>query len=761
MTNSKNAGIRGLLRGSSQVGGGLIAAIALASPSAAQEAGKTSDTPPAASMSLEEVVVTAQKRSERLQDVPVPVTAIGAESLAERNQLRLQDYFASVPGLNVNSAGNGQTSLSIRGVSTGGLTNATVGITVDDVPYGSSSILGYSAVLVPDIDPADLARVEILRGPQGTLYGASSIGGLVKYVTADPSVGGFRGRVQADLTNVGDGGTGYGVRGLVNVPLSDTAAVRLSGYRRRDAGFVDDPTLGRSDVNTVDVTGGRVSALWQPSDSFSLKLSALLQNTDGDGSSQVDVNSLGQPTLGELVHSRTRGTDTYELRARIYSATAAAKLGALDLTSVSSYGKTRYFSPLDFSASSYGRVFAPALFNVNGASVVNQFETEKYTQELRLGSPAGEKIEWLLGAFYTHEKTPAVQSINAIDPATGAVAGLLLASPFPTTYQEYAAFANLTVHFTDRFDVQLGARQAEIRQKYSEIDSGPVLELFGIPGGELVNDPLKTSDRAFTYLVTPRLKVSPDLMVYARIASGYRPGGPNPGVPALLPVASYEPDKTTNYELGMKSALLDHRLSLEASVYYIDWKDIQIQLTDSTTGFTYFRNAGKARSQGLELSLEARPATGLTVALAASVNDSKLLDDLPSGGAVASSGDRLPGSSRFTGSLSIDQEFPLGAQLIGFVGGTLSRVGEREGLFPQEPAPPNVRVSLPGYTLGDLRGGVRAGSWTATVLVSNVADERGVIAFQARSLSASRPTDPFYASYVRPRTYGLSIAKEF
>jgi len=198
---------------------------------------------------LEEVVVTAQKREERLRDVPVPVTAVTAEALLQENQLRAQDFFSSVPGLDLQFV-NGRSNLAIRGITTGPATgNPVVGYTVDDVPFGSSAGLAGLFGTAPDLDPSDLARIEVLRGPQGTLYGASSIGGLVKYVTVDPSTDRVNGALGADMDTIHGGhGPGYNVRGSINVPLTETLAVRASAFTREDPGYIDNVVTGQAGV---------------------------------------------------------------------------------------------------------------------------------------------------------------------------------------------------------------------------------------------------------------------------------------------------------------------------------------------------------------------------------------------------------------------------------------------------------------------------------------------------------------------------------
>jgi iron complex outermembrane receptor protein len=706
---------------------------------------------------LQEVVVTAQKREERLQDVPVPVTVIKADSLVDSNQLRIQDYYTSVPGLSVmpSTSGSGGSfqAVSIRGITTGVYTNPTVGIAVDDVPYGSSTSIGAGGgTVVADIDPADLARVEVLRGPQGTLYGASSMGGLLKYVTVDPSTDAVTARVEGDTSGVYHGAElGYGVRGSANVPLSDTVAVRASGFTRQDPGYIDNPVLHINGINEDHVSGGRLSALWRPSQAFSLKLSALYQDAKGDGFSDVDkpINGYVGQALGDLQQNYLRGTGGYDRSVQAYSAILTAKVGGADLTAVSGYNINRYSDSYDLTY-----IFGPltqAQFGVPGTSTPEKNKTDKFTQEVRLSAPIGKSVDWLLGMFYTHENSQYEQSILAENPSTGATVGDFYNVGFLPGYTEYAAFTNLTFHVTDRFDVEIGGRESQIRQTYSEVDSGPFLSaVLGEPSPHVVPEQHAKAD-SFTYLATPRFKVSSDLMVYARLASGYRAGGPNltisPGTPP-----QYSPDTTKNYEIGVKSDFLDHALSVDASLYYIDWKNIQLLLVNPQNGLGYNGNGSQAKSQGLELSVESRPLIGLTIAAWVAWGDAVLTQAFPTTStAYGASGDRLPYSSRFSGNVSLRHDFPVTSRVTGFVGGSVSYVGDREGEFTST----TTRQDLPSFTRTDLQAGAKYVSWTVNFFVNNVADKRGLLAGGLGSYP------PFAFSYIQPRTVGLSVVRTF
>ncbi len=694
----------------------------------------------AAKQTVSEIVVTAQKRVERLRDVPIPVAAIDANALINSNQLRLQDYASSIPGLSLSPANaRGAPVLAIRGIATGE-TNPTVGVTVDDVPFGSSTS-SAGGFFVPDLDPSDLERIEVLRGPQGTLYGASSMGGMLKFVTVDPSTEAVSGVLQVGGSAVSDGNQGHSARAAVNIPLGDAWALRASGFTRRDPGYIDNVQTGERDVNWSDAYGGRLSALWRAS-AFSLKLGALFQERKMHGSPFVYV----QPGLEELQQNTLRGSRGPGTRFQAYSAELKARVGSVDLTSVSGFGVNEYSDVLDSTPSLGGQ--AQARFGVGGAANHEDWKTEKFSQEIRLSAPLGRRVEWLLGGFYSHDKSTLITDLPAVSPATGAAAGLLLYQVGEITFEEYAAFLNLTFHVTDRFDVQVGGRQSQNKQRRDT----PVL------AGALAGTPTigRSDDDAFTYLLTPRLKLSSELMLYARLASSYRPGGFNSfartGVPPGLPT-SYDPDKTISYEIGAKGGAFDDALSFDASVYYIDWRDIQVLqfLVGSSIGYT--GNPGRAKSEGVELSVHARPWQGMNVAVWAAWNDAELTEAFPPqplSSVFGLVGDRLPYSSRISGNLSLDQEFPVGS-MTGFVGAAVSYVGDRKGVFTRTAA----RQTLPAYAKTDLRAGLKYDQWTVNLYVNNVTDRRGLL---TGGLGTSIPV-AFY--YIQPRTIGLSLSRVF
>jgi outer membrane receptor protein involved in Fe transport len=698
---------------------------------------------------LEEIVVTAQKRGqERLIEVPIPVTVLRTDQLAENNLVRMQDYYTRVPGFTVSPNAGRQQNLSLRGVSSGVNTTPTVGVMVDDVSFGGSS--GAWGQVAPDFDPSELAQVEVLRGPQGTLYGSNSLGGLIRFVTIDPSTDAFSGRLQAGTAAVKNGDSpGYNIRGAVNAPLSDTLAIRASGFTREDPGYIDNPITGEDGVNEARITGGRFSMLWHPTDVFSVKLGAILEHTRQDSADTVVIRD----GLGELKQPWLPNAGSYDRRLQAYSANLTLKLGAGELTALSGYSSDKLLDSFDTSEL-HGQLFTLPQLGVSGSRLLDKYQHDRFTQELRFSTPLSKSTTLLAGAFYSRETEPyTTQNVQGVDPS-GAIVGSAVRLGHIAddgSHTEYAAFADLTVQFTDRFDVQFGGRQSWFRDMFfTDFIEGPLV------GNVTLLTPPAPNAKAevLTYLVTPRLKLSDDMMVYARVASGYRPGGGAPGRPAdrcvqfNLP-CQFKPDTTRNYEVGLKGQTADRMLNYDLSAYYIDWTDIQVNLLNGDNGFTYTANAGGAKNHGVEFLLEARPLSGMTLTASGAWSSTKL--EVPSNAATANSGERMPFSPRFSGRLALDQEFSL-MSLRTFMGGAVSYVGSRIGSFTSSSSP---REIYPSYTQVDLNVGVRHDAWTANLFINNLTDERGLL---GGGLGTSY-NDYFFL--IQPRTVGVSLAWTF
>ena len=697
---------------------------------------------------LDTIIVTAQKRSERIQDVPMSISVVNAEKLADRGQVQLTDYFAQVPGLSMNARGSGRTQLIMRGIATATEQNPTVGVVIDDVPFGSST----TDIQTPDLDPSDLQHIEALRGPQGTLYGASSMGGLLKYVTVDPDTYGFSGRAQLDVSSVAHGGEGYGARAAVNIPvIEDTFALRVSAFDRRDAGFVRDLQQDRDEVNEGRVRGARVAGLWNASEAVTVRFAALAQDSESDGTASVDVDFDHTPAYGKYARQRLGHTDIYEGKVRLYNVKVDADLGAATFDSITAYSEYEHDGPQDVTTT-FGGLLGRILGVANpGVVIDNASTTEKWSQEFRLSSQGERTLDWQVGYFYTKEDTEGYQALRAVNRASGVDLGLAPAytAVSPSTFEEHAVYGDVNYHFTQKFDIQVGGRYSDVKQTSRTIYDGPM------NGGYSVETDPAAGEKVGTFLFSPRYKLDDNAIVYGRIASGYRAGGQNGAMPGTNLPETYESDTLVSYETGYKGSFADNRVSLDVSLFYIDWTDIQLSVVDQATTQTYYTNGGKATSKGVETSLQWRPADGLSVAWNASYTRAELEQDLPNGN-YGRKGDRLPFSPEFSSSLNVTQDFPLGS-LYAFVGAGVTYVGDRVGTFSSSSAV--RRFTMPSYTTVDLRAGVEGEQWAVTMYLKNAGDEYGFLSGTARNATTGQSL--YGASVIQPRTVGASFTWNF
>jgi iron complex outermembrane recepter protein len=696
------------------------------------------------SVRLEEIVVTAQKRVERLIDTPQSMSVLSAETLAKGGALQFRDYADTIPGLGFTTAGAGRTQVSLRGVTTGLDVSPTVGIYVDDVPFGSSSAFAQGSNLALDVGLFDLDRIEVLRGPQGTLYGASTVGGLIKYVTRRPDVASLGGDAQAGVSSTERGGINYNIAAAVNLPIMpNKIALRATGFESRDGGYTHNVALGRDEVNRSDIYGGRLDLLLTPNDALEVRVSAFLQNISRDGDATMDYSLAGPPLFGNLDQVRP-SEEPFEQRFRLVSGTVTYDFGPTVLTSISSYQTTHTEIGLDVSGF-YGPILQTVLERTySSVGIPQELETDKITQEVRLASGSGVRLEWILGAFYTNEDSQWVEEFALSDAAGQPAPNDLYMASFPSTFEEYAGFGDLTYHVTQRFDVSAGLRYAHNEQEFTQIGSG--LIIGSIPAN-------RSSDDVFTYLANARYRFGDRATGYLRYATGYRPGGPNfllkdPSTGFPLAPPTFDSDELKSYEAGFKAETSDRRLGLDFAVYDIDWTDIQVVSFRGGVGFRV--NApGGARVRGTELTLTARPADGLSISGAFAYQDAELSEaDADLG---ASEGERLPNVPRFTAAATIDYELPI-ATVRPRLGATARYVSDRTASFDQSVGFPQYR--LPDYTTIDVRAGVVLDSFDLQLYVRNLFDERG-------QLSGYTPYGTARTAILQPRTIGLSVTKQF
>ncbi|MDP3368483.1 MAG: TonB-dependent receptor [Brevundimonas sp.] len=685
---------------------------------------------------IEDVVITAQKREELLREVPQSVTAITRETLERIQANDFSDYVGRVPGLTVVGDQPGNQRLTLRGLSTGGI-SSTVGAYVDETPFGSSTSLVNAGVLALDLDPFDIQRVEVLRGPQGTLYGAGALGGVIKYVTVEPSPADFEARVRATAEHTDDGEASWAMRGVVNVPMGDRAALRVSGLKRSQGGYVDDPARGENDINDVETSALRASFLLDATESLTFRASAFVQKIESGAQSGVAYfqNPL-EPVAGDLDQFRLFSEQS-DVTYRLYNATVDWDLNWADLVSSTSWSELEQYRELDGTL----QVGLPSFLG-------NNLSQEKFTQEIRLVSPGSDRLEWVAGLFYTKEEGVIDQEVF-FGPPPGTVSGLT--ARIDSDYEELAAFGQLTFKFSPRFDISLGARHASNDQ--TAVQSGSIV----IPGGE------SSSEEATTFSIAPRFRVNDQTMFYARVATGYRPGGPNIlGVASVIP-ATFESDTTTNYEVGVKTNLVPGLLSLDAAAFRVDWEDIQLVVFDGTVNGN--ANGGSAETQGVEWTAALTPSDGLTILWSGAITDAVLTSDTDPIVVGGVNGDPLPYSPEWASTLDAEYEWRLGNGAEAYVGGTLRYVGEQSTGFP------GVggflfganQIQLPSYSVIDLRGGVDFGRFAIEVYAKNIGDERGPVQFggfgQTLPDTAGSPNGD--AAVLRPRTIGLSLTAGF
>ncbi len=697
----------------STIAGILMSAAALATDAtAAKSVGVTA--------ALEDVVVTANKRAENIQDVAASVSVQTGQMLLDRHQEQLTDYASYIPGLNVGNGGKaGLASVNLRGVASVS-DAASVGTYLDEVPLGSSSRYGSPANQILDLLPYDLDRLEVLRGPQGTLYGAGSMGGLIKYVLKNPSLANSDGEVGADMGAVdGAGSPSYSLRGAANVALvQDVLGMRISLYDKSLPGFIENVYSHKKDANAQRQQGGRFALLWQPTADLSVKLGAVIYHNRADDGSAVsytgftatpttDGGSFGTVSnpVGDL--KQTHGfPQAFNENLGVYSATINWKPGAFEVTAASGYSNQRTSTTVDDTTAIAGVSFLPlppgALLSGN-----TDIQVKKFTQEIRVASQQDKTLDWMIGAFYTDEKVNLVGSPLSLYLADYTFLG----APVPgqtqdSSYKEYAAFGDTTWHVSEKFDVGAGLRYANNKQ-----------EVNGTGGSSP-----STSESVTTWSVSSRYHISTDAMLYARIATGYRPGGLNTAfLPTAIP-SRVNSDKLTSYEVGVKSEFLDHRALVNLTVFYIDWKDIQLNST--TGGSTILTNGGTATPKGVELAAAYSPIDGFTLGWNAAYTQSELTSTAP--GAFFLTGYQLPGVPKFSSSLTADYTWAAMTNWTAHVGGGIRWVDKMwltgvEQLGTAAPA-----VEAPSYALANLNASLTQGPLTLKLYGTNLANKRAI-----------------------------------
>ena len=738
----------------------------------------------------ETIYVTAQRREENLQDVPIAINAFGTEALDELQVDDFDDYARFVPSLSFRSLGPGFANVYFRGVASGENANhsaslPSVGTYLDEQPITTTT----GAL---DLHIFDIARVEALAGPQGTLYGASSQAGTVRIITNQPDTNDFYGQANLEVNSVAHGEFGYTGEAFVNAPLSSRAALRVVGWYRRDAGYIDNipgtivfPSLEAAqgtaaatftnapfvedDYNDVDTYGARAALRIELDDSWTVTPQIMAQRQLSRGSFAQES---GLDPLQVQQFNPERANDRWYQAAL----TVQGRIGNFDLTYAGAYMQRQIDSEFDYVDYAY---FYDALFGYgayfydNNGDLVNPNQYivaddsfTRMTHELRVTSPADRPVRFVAGAFYqrqTHniEQNYIVDDITDIFTVPGTESNIWLTKQLRVD-RDYALFGEVAWDMLPRLTLTGGGRLYRFdntlvgffgfAEAYSPDRFDPVTGAFirdgtgvsacnGAPpvvdGSPCTNLDKRTTDTGFIHRLNLTYRFSEDALIYGTWSRGYRPGGINRR--GTLP--PYEPDYITNYELGLKTSWLDNRLIFNAAVYQLDWSGIQLSFLGAN-GLTEIRNAGEARIRGAEFDIIGRPTPGLTISVGGAFNDAEITEDF-----CLIANDEfdctIPGSDGTPNAVlaPAGTRLPLTARFKGNariryefpIGsgaeGHVQLSASHEGRRTRD-----LRLlerelygDLAATTTVDVAAGIERGPWTAEIFARNLFDERGAL----------------------------------
>ncbi len=777
----------------------IAGALLAASPTQAQQAEEP------ALRGMEEVVVTALKREQNLQDVPLSIQAIGTERLADLGIKGFDDFVKYLPSVSFQQAAPGYARVFMRGAAAGDNGNHSgpqpgVGQYLDEQPI--TTIQGAL-----DIHMYDIARVEALAGPQGTLYGASSQSGTIRIITNKPDASGFDAGYGIEANTISDGDPGYLAEGFVNIPLSERAAIRLVGWARHDGGYIDNvaytrtfPTSGiainslaEDNYNDSDTYGARAALKIDLNDSWSITPTIMGQKTTGNGIYAGDSN------FGDLevAHFHPEDFDDRWVQAAL---AIEGKVSNFDITFSGAYLKRDVDTNSDYSdyaffydtLSGYG-----VYFYDNAGELINpsQFIQGKdgYTKtsgELRISSPSENRVSFVAGLFYQRQTHDIQQEYNITGLAdqsdvTGWDDSFWLTKQWRVD-RDYAVFGEVTFDATDRLSLTGGLRFFKYENSLEGFFGFGLTNPYGSSTGEVscfdtgqvfATAPCTNLDKTVTredntFRVNASFQATDDAMFYATISEGFRPGGVNRR--GTFP--PYKADFLTNYEVGWKTTWAENRLRFNGAFYLGKWDDFQFSFLGEN-GLTNVSNAGKAELLGVEVDVQWMATDALTVFGGFAVQKAELAEDfcktldadgtpLPRGVCApeefAPDGQRLPTTPRFKANLTVRYEFPL-AGLDGHVQVSGVHNGNStSALLPYEADALGVQDS---YTLADFAFGMAAEKWTTELFIDNVFDERASLYRYAECdvsiCVSSGAGGNVYSVVTRPRTIGIRFSQKF
>ena len=666
-----------------------------------------------ASPDSNDIIVTASKRGESLRTIASSVTAVSEEQLTANGAQNFKDYIAGLPGVQFQQSTPGISNVTIRGIGTATIYpdqgQSTTGIYINDVPLSDPGF----ALSVPDLDVFDMQRIEVLRGPQGTLFGAATLGGAVNYISNPVSLSDVQARGQTSLYGI-EGGSklGYSVKAALNIPIvQDTLGVRMTAIRHADPGYLDNVGSGDRDTNTRKVDGLRLNVLWKISDAFRLSYFGFYDHARlGDGfGAFAGIGDLKRDTIINEKTTFTTKVNNVKLDGNLGFATLG--LSAADT-------RKAQYSIADYTPY-YGG--PPTV-------VPNYPRSHSQIAEARLVSPGRQKVDWLVGVYYgrTSEHYP-----------NSTIQDGVVIYDYSVDYRqtEKSVFGEATYHLTDTLRITGGGRYYDL-----EITT---LTQQGAPGAPKDSVGGRQQAHGFSPKASIAYAPSKSLMVYALLSKGFRAGGVNltPALNGFSTPANYGSDSVLNYELGIRGALLDGRLVIDSTAYYVDWSDIQIGLL-RPDGYAYVANAGSARSTGIENAVSWQPSKRFSLSANLTYLSAQLTKTLALGnGTVLEKGRDLPGAYHWSGSQTATYRFDLASQP--YVTLQHQHVSRATDDFDSEQV-------VGGYSSFSVRSGVQLGKFAVQAFVTNLTDKRG------RTASASFGENQL-VYYIQPRTIGLSI----
>lgn len=719
----------------------------------AQEGDTTTDEP------LDEIIVTATKRgSINERDFAGSITALSGADLDAGLANGFGDIFKNAAGINLNSARAGLDLVSIRGITSttdaAALAQTTVGVYIDDVPM---SIPG-SDFSVSNPYPFDMRAVEILKGPQGALYGSGSMGGAIRYVTAKPDYENLSGTVGGAYAGTSRGDPSNTLRGMVNLPLSEgTAAIRAVAFIENKGGYINSAGVGVDNANEVTTTGGRLILGVSPNESWEILASWHHQKVEEDDNPGPFLSTWKQLERSTFILS------PLDTEYSLTNLNAKYDGSSVSFISTTGYLEKKLGNPQDISRfispGLNGLVAFTAIITGGAISAVNMAfsdidtEVEALSQEFRLYSNNDDdRFNWMVGAFYqdTDSQTASSGVVPGIEDALNladGVFGITGTILFPNDLlvdlisdenaEEVAIFGEIVFDLSERVEAVLGGRYFD-----NEVKANRFTNSFGAQG---TLDSTSSHDGFLPNLVLS-FSATDDALVYARASKGYRNGGENLiGNPLTgEPYPSYDPDEVWNYELGTKTEWANGRIRFDAAFFLMRWDDIQLSVLDLNTNLGYRANVGEAQSSGVELRVQWAPNELFSLTSAGSWTDATIENDLllPTGPVEA--GSRLPGTPELQFSNNLEFSWRLRNLDLSAVLTHKYKSDQYNDLSPS-------RALLPGYTTIDARLGVGNERFRVTLYGRNLGDTD---ARQSQILVAAADPDVYI---IRPREIGLQL----